>query len=186
VTGFDLLHADARAVLDAWTPPDPAQAILAQEYLAHLRSYPLAMSRDNAPGHLTGSALVVDEDRTRTLLTLHPRVGRWLQLGGHCEPADLSLRGTALREAREESGIDGVTISDEPLRLDRHALTCSGGPTVHWDVQYLAVVGRDARESISAESDDLRWFPLDALAAGVDDSVRALVDAVLAPDGTSG
>ena len=60
MTGFDLLHADARAVLDAWRPPDPAQAILAQEYLAHLRSYPLAMSRDNAPGHLTGSALVVD------------------------------------------------------------------------------------------------------------------------------
>ena len=41
------------------------------------------------------------------LLTLHRKVGRWLQLGGHCEPADTTLAGAALREATEESGLPG-------------------------------------------------------------------------------
>lgn len=180
MTGFAALHVDARAVLGAWVPPDDQQAQLVQDYLAHLRAYPAAMSRDNAPGHLTASALVVDEDRERTLLTLHPRVGRWLQLGGHCEDGDATLRGAAMRECREESGIDAVTVSAGPLRLDRHALTCSGGPTVHWDVQYLAVVPRDAVAVISDESDDLRWFGLDDLPADADASVQALVAAARA------
>ena len=169
MTGFDLLHADARAVLDAWRPPDPAQAILAQEYLAHLRSYPLAMSRDNAPGHLTGSALVVDEDRTRTLLTLHPRVGRWLQLGGHCEPGDASIADAALREGREESGIAELDLSAGIAGLHTHPITCSlGVPTRHLDVRFVAVTARQPGDALpeivrSDESVDLAWWPADAL-----------------------
>ncbi len=177
MTGFAALREDARDLLSAWTPPDAEQSALREEYLAHLDAYELAMSRDNSPGHLTASAVVLDADGTRTLLTLHPRVGRWLQLGGHLEPGDGGVRDAALREVREESGIQDVTVSAQPLRLDRHALTCSGGPSVHWDVQFLAVVPTDAQAVMSAESDDLRWFPLDALPAGTDPSVLALVHA---------
>ena len=53
----------------------------------------------------------MDEHRTRVLLTLHPKVGRWLQLGGHVEIGDASLREAARRETIEEGGIADVTIS---------------------------------------------------------------------------
>lgn len=172
------LHADARALLVRWAPPDPQQQALAREYVDHLDAHPDAMWRTCAPGHITGSALVVDEDRTRTLLTLHPRLGRWVQLGGHCEAGDPTLRAAAEREAREESGIARVRLSEWPLRLDRHALTCSGGPSVHLDVQFLAVVDRDAQAVVSDESEDLRWFDLAGLPADLDASVRALVAAL--------
>ena len=79
------------------------------------------MWRSCEPGHLTASALVLSADRSATLLTLHPRVGQWLQLGGHCEPGDPTLLAAALREATEESGIEGLEIDPVPVRLDVHA-----------------------------------------------------------------
>lgn len=179
MTGFAGLHADALGVLSQWDHPEPQQRVLRDQYLAFLREHPDAMSRACRIGHLTSSALVMDEHRTRVLLTLHPKVGRWLQLGGHNEDGDPSIREAARREAIEESGIATVTISEQPLRLDRHPVPCGGGQSEHLDVQYLALVPADAREAISEESTDLRWFALDALPDPLDASVRALVDSAL-------
>ncbi|CAB4934751.1 unannotated protein [freshwater metagenome] len=175
------MRADAIAVLEAWQPPDSDQARLRDDYLAFLAEHDDGMWRECRVGHLTASAIVLDERRERVLLTLHPKVGRWLQLGGHCEPDDVSLREAARREAIEESGIPEVHMSAVPLRLDRHAVPCAGGMSEHLDVQYLATVRSDAREVMSDESDDLRWFALSALPADLDDSVRVLIAAALVP-----
>lgn len=180
IPAFEALHRDATAVLAGWNPPDGQQAQMREEYLAFLSEHPDGMAKACRIGHLTASALVMDVDRTRVLLTLHPKVGRWLQLGGHCEPEDDSLVAAARREAVEESGIAEVAIVGEPLRLDRHPVPCAGGRSEHLDVQYLGLVASNAREVISDESDDLRWFGLDALPDGLDASVLALVQAAVA------
>lgn len=176
----DRLHRDATLTLTGWLagelPKD--QRSLAEAYLAFLAARPDAMWRSCEPAHLTASALVLSADRTTVLLTLHPRVGRWLQLGGHCEPGDETLAAAAHREATEESGIDGLVIDPTPVRLDVHAITCSLGlATRHLDVQFRAYAPEGAVHRISAESDDLAWQPVDQLPAQIDDSVRALVTA---------
>jgi 8-oxo-dGTP pyrophosphatase MutT (NUDIX family) len=155
-------HSDAVTTLQAWRPAQHGQESLRQALLAFLAARPDACLRACAAGHITASALVLDHAGQRTLLTLHPRVGRWLQLGGHCEPDDVTLVGAALREATEESGIPGLTIDPTPLHVDVHAVTCSlGVPTRHLDVRFLVRAPEGALPVRSAESVDLRWWALD-------------------------
>lgn len=169
------LHASAVETLTTWRAPDPGQDSLRHAVLAFLAARPDGCLRECAPGHVTGSALVVDHTGTRALLTLHPRVGRWLQLGGHCEPDDRAVVAAALREATEESGIDGLTIDPTMAALHVHPVTCSlGVPTRHLDMQFVVRAPRGAEIAVSDESLDLRWWPLDALPAGTDFGLRQL------------
>lgn len=173
------LRADVRAVLEAWAPPDFAQTALRDDYVAFVDEHDDAVFRACVPGHITASALVISPDRRRVLLTLHPKVGLWLQMGGHLEPGDAGLRAAAAREALEESGIPGLELSPVPVRLDRHRVTCHGGSD-HLDVQYVAVAPADAVHVMSEESLDLAWFDVDALPDLTDDALRRLVAAALA------
>jgi 8-oxo-dGTP pyrophosphatase MutT (NUDIX family) len=156
--------------LDKWRPDDPSQESLRQAFLSFVSAREDSCHRSCEPGHITASTVVLDTDGERVLLTLHPRVGRWIQLGGHCEPEDPTIVSAALREAREESGIADLTINTTPVHLDVHPITCSLGlPTRHFDIRFLvrAPVGAIARRS--EESKDLRWWPIDALPAGSED-----------------
>lgn len=155
------VHADAVRVLSAWEPALPGQQTLRQAFLGFLAARPDACARSCAPGHLTASAVVLSHDGTHVLLTLHPRVGRWVQLGGHCEERDIGLAEAALREATEESGIPGLRIDSRPLHLNVHPITCSlGVPTRHFDVQFLLHAPPGATPVRSPESIDLAWWPV--------------------------
>jgi len=155
------LHASAVSTLEHWRPVSHGQESVRQALLAFLAARPDACLRSCAPGHVTASAVVLDHSEEQVLLTLHPRVGRWLQLGGHCEPTDSTLVAAALREATEESGIAGLTIEPTPLHVDVHPITCSlGVPTRHLDVRFLVHAPAGAQPVRSAESVDLRWWPV--------------------------
>lgn len=172
------LHADAVHVLSTWVAPDDDQERLRRTYLGHLDAHPDATWRSCHPDHLTASSLIVSADHASVLLTLHKKLGRWLQTGGHCEDADPRVAHAALREAREESGINGLEIDPEPVLLSRHEVPCGPNrPAHHLDVQYVALAPRDARAVLSDESDELEWFGVDALPGSTDRSVRDLVRA---------
>ncbi|MCW2769425.1 MAG: hydrolase [Aeromicrobium sp.] len=173
------LRADAHDVLTRWAAPDTEQEHLRQVYLAHLDAHPDAMSRDCHPDHVTTSVLIVDAGRERVLLTLHRRIKRWLQTGGHCEAGDTDLPSAALREGREESGIHALTIDPDPVLLSLHEVPGCGPirPSRHLDVQFVAIAPEDAVHVISDESDDLAWFDVDDLPEETDQSVRDLIAA---------
>ena len=172
------LHASAVTTLNGWNAPDPGQDALRHAVLAFLHARPDGCQRACVPGHVTASVLVVDHTWDRILLTLHPRFGRWLQLGGHCEDDDADIVAAALREATEESGIEGLRLDPSLAAIHVHPVTCSlGVPTRHLDLQFIAVAPDQAQAVISDESLDLRWWPIDALPDDADPGLVALVEA---------
>jgi 8-oxo-dGTP pyrophosphatase MutT (NUDIX family) len=161
----------------AWPSPDPKQDQLRRHYLDHLRDHADGWSRTCLGAHLTASSLICAPAEGKVLLTLHARIGRWLQTGGHIESTDPSLEAAAFREAYEESGLSDLALDPNPLLLSKHEVTCGpAGPTYHLDVQYLVLANQLISPASSEESLDIRWFPHDQLPE-VDRSVTMLVRA---------
>ncbi|BBX95153.1 NUDIX hydrolase [Mycobacterium lacus] len=170
------LRQSAIAILTDWQAPDPAQESLRHAVLAFVHGRADACRRDCEAGHITASTLVLDDSGNQVLLTLHPRLGRWVQLGGHCEDDDVDVVAAALREATEESGVAGLRIDPHLAAVHVHPVTCSLGiPTRHLDLQFVARAPAGAQIAVSDESEDLRWWPADALPHGSDHALAYLV-----------
>ena len=177
------LHADAVEVLQTWTAPDPAQDELRRLYLDHLADHADAVLRSCPTAHLTASALVMTSDARKALLVRHRKAGLWLQTGGHCEDTDATLAAAAAREAREESGIEGLVLDPTPLRLSRHAVPfcLPAGPDRpvghHLDVQFLAIAEPGSQPDVADGEDPVRWFAAGEDVSPTDDDTLALIAA---------
>ncbi|HEU0190271.1 MAG TPA: NUDIX domain-containing protein [Mycobacterium sp.] len=170
------LHDSVIDLLTGWVAPDPAQDALRHAVLAFVCARADACIRECVPGHITASTLVLDATGSDALLTLHPRLGRWVQLGGHCEDADADITAAALREATEESGIAGLRLDPALAAVHVHPVTCSlGVPTRHLDLQFVAHAPAGAQIAISDESVDLRWWPTGGLPPDTDSALAFLV-----------
>ena len=165
----------AKTLLD-YIPVDDDQAHFRVRMIAFLHQHERALSHSCLEGHLTSSVLVIDFAGERALLTLHARLGRWLQLGGHLD-GDGNLAGSALREAIEESGIDDLHIDPRPIDLDVHEIPAHGDEPehLHLDTRFLVYAPEGASPEKSVESLELGWFSPDELAAiPTDGSLRRL------------
>jgi 8-oxo-dGTP pyrophosphatase MutT (NUDIX family) len=149
-----------------------------------LRSYGETLaepfSSEQPVAHFTGSALVTDGERVA--LVFHRKLSRWLQPGGHADRQDEGdLSKTALREAREETGLSVQLhpVAPRPLDVDVHRIPArQHSPAhLHLDVRFLvaaepgAPLVADVKEVAEA-----RWFTLaQALEKADDPSLRRLL-----------
>lgn len=147
----------------------------ALHFINFVNNHEKCFDRSNLPGHITGSALVLNHDLTKILLTHHKKLDMWLQLGGHADGHPIAHE-VAMTEAREESGmhcLDFLTYEGDvfgksmniplPFDLDRHIIPAhrQDPDHDHYDIRYFVVAENDAHPIISDESHDVRWFTFD-------------------------
>jgi 8-oxo-dGTP pyrophosphatase MutT (NUDIX family) len=163
-------------------PVDGREAASIRRFLAELERLDRPFDRHADPVHITASAIVLGPDGV--VLHRHKRLGLWLQPGGHVDPGERP-DAAAVREAREETGLDLELTGEGPIHVDVHG---GGLGHVHLDLRYLvrprAVDGASAEPAPPAgESQDVRWFGWPDALAAADPGLRALLVA-LQPTGT--
>lgn len=130
-------------------------------------------SRDCLPYHLTASAWITNASLTRCLLIFHRKLRVWIQPGGHPDGGH-DLRGAALREAQEETGLSRISFrTNEIFDVD---VTPVPGHS-HLDVRYWLVADD---EEFSVPSDEVmkcQWFSLQMVQNGCSDlGVRRMAE----------
>jgi 8-oxo-dGTP pyrophosphatase MutT (NUDIX family) len=186
------LHADERAALvRLLAEHDPADGA-ERRHVRHVQDFcerhANPFDRRLAHGHLTGSAFVLDP-AGRLLLTHHRRLGIWVQLGGHSD-GERRAEEVALREAREESGLDdlrffpALRLDDGGPRLldvDVHAIPAREAEPAHehLDLRFLLVTAEPGRIVVDpGEARALEWVELEEAARRGDAGLRRAVGKV--------
>jgi 8-oxo-dGTP pyrophosphatase MutT (NUDIX family) len=148
-------------VIDQYAKRWPAEDEVAARYKS-LLEHPEAFLRTHLPGHITGSAFIVDRELTHTLLVHHAKLNRWLQPGGHAD-GETDIANVARREANEETGVTGLDLlSLSVFDLDIHPIPSRSDFPAHdhYDVRYLFQASKDEPVIVSEESHDVRWVRL--------------------------
>ena len=169
----------ALSIVRDFQPLEDIQAEAQRKVLEFATQYPDALYRSCLEGHFTGSSWVVDHEAMRGLILLHSKVNRWLQPGGHAD-GDGLLQMVALREATEETGIDGLKVWDDPIDIDVHVIekrSSSEPAHLHLDVRYLVKAPKGAVFRGNHESKALKWIEkddLESVALSLDESTKRL------------
>ncbi len=162
-------------LLQRYHTQDGDEAKMVAQTRAFIEEHEDCFERSCVPGHITGSAWVLDRSRRYVLLTHHRKLDRWFQLGGHSD-GDPNTLEVARREAEEESGLTRVRPMGERIfDVDVHPIPARGEEPehLHYDIRFLFEGDKEVPLVTSDESHEVAWVRLDKVADLNDDRSMA-------------
>ena len=160
-----------RDEIAAYVPRNEQEAAEQRMILEYIRLFPdTVLTRENQIAHLTSSGFVVNADGTQVLMAHHDIYKVWAWTGGHAD-GDGDLLAVALREAREETGVEHIRpLSPAIASLDilpvwGHVKRGKWVPShQHLNVSYLLVADeKDPLREREGENSRVGWLPAERL-----------------------
>ena len=151
----------------AYRPQTEQEAADQQVILEYAARFPEnILTRDNEFAHITSSGFVVNADASKVLFAHHNIYRVWAWTGGHADGEE-DLLAVALREAREETGVEHIRpLSPHIMSLDilpvwghwkrgRYVVAHQ-----HLNVSYLLVADEtDPLKKCEGENSQVGWLP---------------------------
>lgn len=173
-----MYKAHLENLLDMYHPDNDTEKAFKEQMFTFLEQHQVVFGTENPVGHFTGSAWIVNKDRSKALLTHHLKLDRWLQLGGHTEVEETIVEAS-MREGYEESGLKKLElVSPMIFDIDCHLIPERKGLLEHWhlDVRFLLEADDQEQLIISDESNDVKWFGLETLKTMIEeDSILRMI-----------
>ena len=142
--------------------------------------------RSNLIGQLTGSAWVVNKERTKVLLIHHKKLNKWLQIGGHIEDSDTTIEETVLREVKEESGLKNLKLlSSSIYDIDIHTIPQKKDIAEHLHFDIRLIVEADENEVLIPQNEEIlaiKWYFIHEIqhltesTISIDTSMKRMID----------
>lgn len=128
------------------------------------------LSRECEFAHMTASAIIVNKERTKTLMAFHKIYNSWAWTGGHAD-GENDFEAIARREAQEETGIEGLRLlrggiaSMEILPVWAHVKRGRQVPShLHLNVSYLFEADDSLPLRVAQdENSAVGWIAIDEL-----------------------
>lgn len=135
--------------------------------LKYMDTFDNLLSRENEFAHFTASCWLVNKERTKVLMVYHNIYQSWSWVGGHADGEEDLLK-VAMKEAKEETGLDTTPVSKEiysieilgvPAHVKRNEQIATH---LHLNVTYLLEANeKDTTKVKPDENSDIGWFSLE-------------------------
>ena len=135
-----------------------------QRAIGYVEGHENVFFRELWPAHVTGSAWVVNPDRSKVLMMHHKKLNQWFQPGGHAD-GDADIVRVALKETEEETGISAeqIKLVDGGIfDVDIHSIAPYGNDPEHQHIDIRFLLEIDDRIPVPGndESHEVLWIDL--------------------------
>lgn len=173
------INKEKRSYIDqirAYQPKNEQEEVDKKAMLAYIEQNKDVLKRENLLAHVTSSAIVVNQHKDKVLFAHHNIYNAWGWVGGHND-GDSDLLGVAIKEAKEETGLEKISPVDEDiLMLDIIHVTNHikhgkyVGDHLHLNVTYLLEASEEETPMHRPdEHSAVAWFAIDSVLEIVDE-----------------
>ena len=154
--------------IEKYIPYNEQEEIDKRLMLQYIDNFEDVITRKNTLCHFTASSWIVNKDRTKVLMIYHNQYNSWAWTGGHVD-GDINLLKVALKEAKEETGLENIEVLNKSL-YSLEILTVDGhikrgkyvSSHLHLNGTFLFEADENSEIRIKAdENSAVKWFPIE-------------------------